>query len=124
MTTVIRSPDFPLTSSMRAHLTRRFLLALKRFDQRISLVEVSLEQVKGSRDAPDGVEVLVEASVHGMNPIAVSVVSYEPYSAISIAAKRTRRVVKRAIRYQDTVDHYGLRALAGIGPGRPAAESG
>ena len=124
MTTIFRSPNFLLTSEIRAHLARRFILALKRYEKRISLVEIYIEDLAESGHEERGIEVVVEVSLHGMQPVVATMVSYEPYSAISIAAKRTRRAVKRAIRHYDTVDHYGLRALAGYGPRSPVPESG
>ena len=123
MTTIIRSSNYRLTSAIRVHLSRRFISALKRFQDRISLVEVTINEVDGVGPKGRGVEVVVEISLHDMGKEVVTMSSFEPYSAINIAAKRARRAVKRAIRHHDTVDHYGLRALAGFAPRRAVLES-
>jgi ribosome-associated translation inhibitor RaiA len=123
MTTIIRCPDFPLTSALRTHLGHRFAHAFKHYRDRISLVEVSVRSLH--KDARHGDDVHVHAKVElgGMESIVITAVSHDAYIALSIAARRARRAVKRAIRRHERIEHRGLRLLA-YNPARLAHDNG
>lgn len=123
MTTIIRCPDFPLTSALRTHLGYRFAHAFKNYRDRTSLVEVSIRSLhQGARHGED-VHVHVKVELDGMETIEITAVSHDAHIAFSIAARRARRAVKRAIRRHERIEQRGLRLLA-YNPRRLACDNG
>jgi putative sigma-54 modulation protein len=104
MTIIIRSQDFTLTDAIRTHLMRRFTQALHEFDGRLSRVDVSLRDLNGPDKGGDDKSVQVHARLPGQPPVVIATASHDLYLAISIAARRTRRAIKRALRRQQHVE--------------------
>lgn len=119
MTTIIRCPDFPLTSALRTHLAGRFDHAFRNYRNQTSIVEVSIRSLRQDVHQGDDVHVHVKVELDGMESIVITAVSHDEYIAVSIAARRARRAVKRAIRRHERIEHRGLRLLA-CNPSRPA----
>lgn len=111
MTTIIRSQDFPLTDAIRTHLMRRFTLALREFDDRLSRVEVSLRDLNGPDKGGKDKSVQVHARLPGQPPVVVETASHDLYLAISVAARRSRRAIKRALRRQQHIERQERRGL-------------
>ncbi len=123
MTTIIRCPDFSLTSALRTHLGYRFAHAFKNFRNRTSLIEVSVRSLYQDARHGEDVHVHVKVELDGMESIVITAVSHDAYIALSIAARRARRAVKRAIRRHERIEQRGLRLLA-YSPRRLAYDSG
>lgn len=111
MTTIIRSQDFTLTDAIRTHLLRRFALALREFDGKLSRVEVSLRDLNGPDKGGEDKSVQVHVRMPGQPPVAIETTSHDLYLAISIAARRTRRAIKRALRRQQRFERQERREL-------------
>ena len=123
MTTIIRCPDFPFSNALRTHLRRRFDHAFRNFRDQTSMVEVSIRSLRQDAHQGDDVHVHVKVELDGMESIVITAVSHDEYIAVSIAARRARRAVKRAIRRYQRIEQRGLLLLA-YNPGRPAYDNG
>ena len=123
MTTIIRCPDFPFTNALRTHLGSRFDHAFRNYRDQASVVEVSIRSLRKDAHNGDDVHVHVRIELAGMETITVTAVSHDEYIAVTIAARRSRRAVKRAIRRHERIEQRGLRLLA-YNPGRPLFENG
>ena len=123
MTTIIRCPDFPLTSALRSHLGQRFNHAFKHYRNRTSLVEVSIRSLHQDARHGEDVHVHVKVELEGMESVVITAGSDDAYIALSIAARRARRTVKRAVRRHQRIEQRGLRHFA-YHPGRPAWDNG
>lgn len=99
MTTIIHSKGFPLTSEARAHLMRRFTFALHRFEDQITMTEVYFKDLNGAGKGGEDKSVLVKT------------VSHDLYIAISVAAKRCKRAVRRNLKFSRRIRHMGLRQV-------------
>ena len=114
MTLIVRSQDFPLTEAIHAHLERRFTAALKQFDDRITRITIFLKDLNGAGKGGKDKCVLVNIQLPAQAPVIVETVSHDLYSAINIAARRTGRTVKRALRRQQRFEQREVRRL-GLG---------
>jgi ribosome-associated translation inhibitor RaiA len=112
MITITRCPDFTLTTALRTHLDDRFAHAFKHYRSRISLLEVSVRSLHRDARHCEDVHVHVKVELRGMESIDITAVSHDAYMALSTAARRARRTVKRAIRRHERIDQRGLRLLA------------
>ena len=98
MTPTIRSQGFSITSAIRAHLERRFTLALDEFSDRITRVNVFLKDINGAHKGGEDKSVLVHVQLPAQAPVTVETTSRDLYLAISLAARRTRRALFRSLR--------------------------
>lgn len=91
----IRSPQFDLTDPLREHVEQRLRFALGRFAGRLQRVRVRLWDENGPKGGEDK-RCSVEASGAGVD---VRVDDRDPdlYAAISRAAERASRTVRRAL---------------------------
>ena len=100
MTMIVRSQNFPLTEAIHAHLERRFTSALSQFGDRVTRINIFLKDINGSGKGRESKCVLVNIQLPAQAPVIVETTSNDLYSTINIAARRTRRSVKRALRRQ------------------------
>jgi hypothetical protein len=96
---------------MRAHLARRFTSALHRFEKHITQTEIFFKDLNGAGKGGEDKSVLVKIRMRGRPPIVIETVSHHAYIAISIAAKRCKRAVKRSLKQSRQIDRTGLRHL-------------
>ncbi|MEE4293073.1 MAG: ribosome-associated translation inhibitor RaiA [Xanthomonadales bacterium] len=96
MTMIIRAQGFKLTEALRKHLRQRFEQALADFDRGLSRIDIYLKDLNGPDKGGVDKAVQVDARLPGMNPIAVEATADDLYAAISSAARRTERAVRKA----------------------------
>ena len=111
MTLIVRSQNFPLTEAIHAHLERRFTVALKQFDDRITRMTIFLKDLNGAGKGGEDKSVLVNIQLPSQAPVIVETISNDLYSAINIAARRTGRTVKRAVCRQQRFEQREARRL-------------
>ncbi len=123
MATIIRTQGLSITPDLRAHLARRLTFALRRFQNRITQTEVF---VKGPVDGKHHLErrVVVKVGLVDREPVVVESSGHNHFIAVSLAARRCKRALKRAFKQPLTRRRDRTRTLALKGPGRPAAEFG
>lgn len=98
MSIIIRSQGFSVTTALRAHVMRRFSVALRPFDDSVMRLSVYLKDLNGSDKGGMDKCVLVNIQIPSLEPITVETISHDLYSAVSVGARRTRRAVQRALR--------------------------
>ena len=103
MTTIVNAQGFTVTPAIRAHLNRRFTLALDRFQNRIIHLEVFMKDLNGSGKGGEDQSVLVSVSLRGQPKVITETVSHDLYHSISMAARRTRRAVARSLSRHDRI---------------------
>jgi ribosomal subunit interface protein len=111
MSIVINTQGFTVTPALRAHVNRRFGLALARFDDRIIHLEVFMKDLNGSGKGGEDQSVLVSVSLRGLPKVITETVTDDLYRSVSIAARRTRRSVQRSLRRYDRIDRHGIGQL-------------
>jgi len=111
MTTVINAQGFAVTPAIRAHLNRRFELALVRFTDRIIHIEVFMKDLNGTGKGGEDQSVLVSVSLRGQPKVVTETVSDDLYHSISVAARRTRRAVQRAVSRHDRIERQSVSRL-------------
>jgi ribosomal subunit interface protein len=104
MRTIIHAQNISLTNAIRAHLDRRLAVSLQRFEARISLVEVYIKDINGSDKGVDDKSVLIKIHVPGMAAVIVENTASDLYTSINIAARRSKRALKRALRRQQRIE--------------------
>ena len=114
MTLIVRSQNFPLTEAIHAHLERRFTAAFKQFGDRITHITIYLKDLNGAGKGGEDKCVLVNIPLPAQAPVIVETTSHDLYNAINIAARRTGRTVKRALRRQQRFEQREVRRL-GLG---------
>ncbi len=97
MATIIRTQGLSITPDLRAHLARRLTFALRRFQNRITQTEVF---VKGPVDGKHGVDrrVVVKVGLVDREPVVIESSAHNHFIAVSLAARRCRRALKRAFK--------------------------
>ena len=111
MTTVINAQGFTVTPAIRAHLTRRFTLALERYQNRIIHLEVFMKDLNSPSKGGEDQSVLVSVSLRGQPKVITETVSHDLYHSISMAAKRTRRAVVRSLDRHDRINRRAVEQL-------------
>lgn len=111
MTTVINAQGFAVTPAIRAHLNRRFESALERFNNRIIHLEVFLKDLNGAGKGGEDQSVLVSVSLRGHPRVITETVTDDLYLSISMAARRTRRAVHRALDRRDHMSRQTAEQL-------------
>ena len=97
MATIIHTQGLVMTPKLKAHLTRRFTFALYRFENRIHRTDVYVKDQNGGK-ATIGKSVLAEVQLNGGSRVVVEATGHDSRAAISKAAKRAKRAVKRALK--------------------------
>lgn len=110
MTTIIQASGISLSEAIRSHLIRRFTLALRRHGDRIRRVNVFLGDVNGNKGGQDK-RVLVSVELPDRSVVTVENYSHNLYVAISVAARRTQRAVRRTLRRQREFERQRLSEL-------------
>jgi ribosome-associated translation inhibitor RaiA len=111
MTTVINARGFAVTPAIRAHLNRRFEAALELFNNRIIHLEVFLKDLNGAGKGGEDQSVLVSVSLRGQPRVITETVTDDLYLSISMAARRTRRAVHRALERPDHMSRQTAERL-------------
>jgi len=111
MTTVVNVQGFTVTPAIRAHLTRRFALALERFQNRIIHLEVFMKDLNGAGKCGEDQSVLVSVSLRGQPKVITETVSHDLYLSISMAARRTRSAVTRSLKRHDRINRLDISQL-------------
>jgi ribosome-associated translation inhibitor RaiA len=118
MAIIIRSQGFSVTEAIRAHLMRRFSVALHQFDAGAMRLSVYLKDLNGGDKGGMDKCVLVNIQIPSLEPITVETTSHDLYIAISLGARRTRRALQRALRRHRHLERRVVRQ-----PQLPAAET-
>lgn len=100
----IHSQNISLTDAIQAHLERRLNVAMRRFDTRISVVEVYIRDTDGAGKGVNDKSVLIKSHLPGLPAIVVEHVSSDLYTSISVASRRSKRALKRAMRRQQRIE--------------------
>jgi|GEM_PF-1781397 len=108
LSTVINAQGFTVTPSIRAHLSHRFALALERYNHRIMHLEVFMKDLNGTGKGGEDQSVLVSVSLRGQPKIVTESVTDDLYRSISMAARRTRRAVSRALNRNDRINRRSI----------------
>lgn len=119
MQTIIHSQGFSVTDPIKAHLSRRLSLAIGQFDRNITKVNVFLKDINGAGKGGEDKNVLVEIHLRAQAPLVVEETSNDLYMAISIAARKARRALKRTMHRLRRFDrgeplHLRLTGPAGL----------
>ena len=86
-------------------------------------MEVSVRSTRQDAYEDADVRVHVKVELEHEESLEITAVSHDEYIATSLAARRALRLVKRAIRRFQRIEHHGLRHFA-YSPVRPAYETG
>ena len=124
MTTILHFRGFETDRAFRAHVTRRFTFALYRFEDQITLTEIFFKDLNGATKGGEDQQVLVRIRLRGRPEVVVEATSFDVNIAVSVAAKRSKRAVKRALKRQQGAWRKSLRNLASGGAGRVVTETG
>jgi len=111
MTMIVRSQNFPLTEAIHAHLERRFSAALNQFGDRVTRINIFLKDLNGAAKGGEDKCVLVNIQLPAQAPVIIETTSNDLYSAINIAARRSVRSIKRALRRQQRFAQCERRRL-------------
>jgi ribosomal subunit interface protein len=90
----INSSEIPVTDAISDHVQKQVQSAMDAFEPRITRVEVHLHDTSGPKGGVDK-KCLMEARPAGQQPLAVSDESDDLYHAISGAAGKLERAVRR-----------------------------
>jgi hypothetical protein len=90
---------------------RRITFALYRFENQVTLTEVFFKDLNGAGKGGEDKSVLIKISLRGRPPVVIESVSHDVLIAISIAAKRCKRAVRRNLKQSRQFRHTGLRQL-------------
>ncbi len=97
MTTIIHSQGLVMTPRLKAYLTRRLTFALYRFENRTNRTDVYVKDQSGGK-AGIGTSVVVQVHLKGGVRVVVEATGHDSRAAVSMAAKRAKRAVKRALK--------------------------
>lgn len=97
MKTIIHTQGLVMTPKLKAHLTRRFTFALYRFENRIHRTEVYVKDQNAGKPGV-GKSVLAEIQLNGGARVVVEATGHDSRAATTMAAKRAKRAVKRALK--------------------------
>lgn len=112
----VSAQGFELTDAIEAHAQRELLHALDAFGADVHTVTIFVRDTNGPKGGVDK-RVLIRVELPGCNVVAVESVREDLYGAISDAARRTRRVVKRALAKSRRLQRHRLRRLRlALGP--------
>ena len=86
-------------------LEERVRARLKRFEQRLSHVEVHVADVNGAKGGDDDKRVTLEARPNGAEPVAVHAEAHRVDAAVTLAADKAARALEHALGKRG--DHRG-----------------
>ena len=96
MQIAIQCRGFEITGAIEDHVRKRFGFTLGRGAGQIQRVEVTLSDLNGPRGGVDK-RCLVQVRLDGLQPVVISDVQSDLYSAIDRAAGRAGRTVMRRL---------------------------
>ncbi len=108
MNTTINTQGIDMSPAISAWLDLRLAQALGRFSDRIIAVDVFLRDINGPKGGRDK-QVLLRVRISRGQVIAAESTRSDLYAAISAAARRSRRGVKRAIKKLQTIEQQRSR---------------
>ena len=111
MATIIHSTGLEITSETRTHLARRLAFALRRFENEIERTEVFFKDLNSAAKGGQDQNVLVKVRLRGRPTVVIETISDDIHVAISVAAKRCKRAVRRSLKQARRVDHTRLRQV-------------
>lgn len=94
----IHSQGFSVTPAIREHLHQRFSLALERFEEQILRIDVFMKDLNGTEKRGEDQSVLVKVKLRAQSDVITETTTHDLYLSISLAARRTRRIVGRAVK--------------------------
>ena len=109
MPMIIQTQNFPMTDAIRAHLVKRLTHALQPFESRISTVDVFFKDLDGSSRNGVDKNVLIKIQLIGQGALVVEHASDDLYISITVAARRAKRVIKRALRREQRFERRKLQ---------------
>lgn len=112
MATIIHSQNFSLTEAIRTHIDHRISVSLKRFQDRISMAEVFIKDLNGPDKHGEDLKVVIRIQLRGVGRVVVFSTSDDLYVAISEAARRSKRAVKRNLGRSHRIERRKLRHLS------------
>jgi len=111
MQATIHSQSFSLTNAIQNYLQHKIFVALRQFEDQISLTEVFIKDINGANKGGEDLKVLIRIQLKGMAPVIVEHTSGDLYVAINVAARRSKRVVKKVLRRHHRIERQNLRQL-------------
>ena len=111
MAITIHTQGLSISPRLRAHMLRRFTFALYRFDNRIMQTDVFIRDAEEGR-AGHKPNVRVRVSMTGRGPVMVEASARDPFAAGTLAARRCKQAVKRALKEPLEYRRGGLDLLA------------
>jgi ribosome-associated translation inhibitor RaiA len=123
MATIIRTQGLSINPELRTHLARRLTFALRRFQNRITQTEVYVKgPVEGSHNKDR--RVVVKVGLVDREPVVVESSAHNHFIAVSLAARRCKRALRRAFKQPLARRRDGARLKAFEPTRSPAAELG
>ncbi len=110
MNVTIQSQGIDMTRKLQRRIRAQLAVALRTFKHRVISVDVFVKDLNGPKGGPDK-SVLIRTHLIGHVRVAVTVVDPNEYVAVAIAARSTKRRVKRAIRKLQRFERKSLRQL-------------
>ena len=106
----VRTQGFERSAAIDEFTRDHVKVTMNRFAYMIRSVDVFMKDVNGPKGGVDK-QVLLRIKMRSGQQLALQTVKSDLYAAISISAKRAKRVVRRNIRKSRRVDKTALRTL-------------
>ena len=106
----VRTQGFERSAAIDEYTRDHVKVTMNRFAYSIRSVDVFMKDVNGPKGGVDK-QVLLRIKMCNGQQLALQTVKSDLYAAISISAKRAKRVVRRSIRKSRRVDKTNLRDL-------------
>ncbi len=106
----IHTQGFSLTPAIKGHVDNRVNAALHPFAENATRVDVYLKDINGPKGGDDKVA-LFRVRLRNRSVIAVEMVCSDLYAAVSLAARRLKRAVRRTIQKHYRIDKHVIRRL-------------
>lgn len=97
MATIIRTQGLSISPDLRSHLARRLTFALRRFQNRITDTEVMVKDPVGGKHGMDK-RIVVRVGLVDREPVIVESTAHNHFVAVSLAARRCKRALKRSFK--------------------------
>ncbi len=121
MNVSITAQDFELTSAIDSFVRNEIRSTLGRFSDDIVYVDIFIKDTNGPKGGMDK-QILIRVQLRGRQSLALQTTREDLYAAVKIAAKRTKRVVRRNLRKMRRFDRLSTRKLAARGAIQEAQE--
>ena len=118
MAIIIQAQSISMTPDLRTHMMQRFTFALRRFEDRISKIEIFVKDLsKGKAGLSKCVTVKIVLASY--EPVVVEAVGHDLFVAVSLAARRCKRAIKRRLKEPLSGRRNSLSQLALGNGGEP-----